>query len=1352
MMPATTSTSALQSTGIAEAVDSTPLSVTVTFSTPAAASTATARHRAEGDNNDKNDKSDKNDDNSEKEKTDLTADLTMAARLCALGADYYNGKSVPKNLQKAVEYFQPAANLGNAVAQWYLAFCYENGFGIAKDLNQAFHYYQLSAKQGNISAHNNLGRCYRAGYGTKVDLSLAFHYYQLAAKEGDEYGQHNLGNCYENGFGTEKNLILAFHYYQLTAKQGNNTSAQKNLERIKKDFKLQDYYDLGLKYFHGDGVPKDLQMAAELWQVSAKNSFFENGHAESQHALGCCYQSGEGVTKDSKKAFEWFHLAGEQQHTKAQYQVGRCYEWGEGVAKNNKKAFKHYEQAASQKYAAGQNAVGVCYYKGKGVRRDLSKAREFFQLSVEQDYSCAQYNLGLCYEYGIDVVEDIEKAISLYQSAIKQNSSDAKMNLGVLFSRGQGVSKDPEKASELWRSIEKEAFEAQLSFAEQDDPWAQFFIGSCYEFGVGFPKNFNKAKEFYEKSAGQEDPVGQKNLDRFKKENPKLFIPAEFFSTTNKSAVNKAASDPAAITSTPGAATAVTAVAVGAEPTGPAAAALVTTSPAATTTANASQAVISVVEPDATEVAAETATKTATPVALPVAAAGHSSAAKSIISAVSSLFSFSSPSSPPSTTRPAATVTASRKYQLGRNFELGKGVPKDLKKAIYYYELAKSQGDEDARKSLERLKREEQSQRSESSKSSESVENSEREVAQNTALSSNSEDNSRDKTNPRNRRVAMSISLTKEQLIYLDSLKSAGINPTLLNSALRDIQSIMTTAHDMELVFQWMKILVPKFNQLETVLALTDQLLQKDTKTKREQNYINDHLKLKNYQKRIQQELCRFITCYYLAPAGIFKLEDNKKDTVISAIGSVPVFGSFLKPFAAILSYANKKNRFNQMNRISELFTDTNQIVEVCCKFSRQITLIKRDDIQKQVNKEYQGWKKIIGLFEEAKAIIEQQWKDLAYSDATGVALTSEDKLAIMDGAYLLQQILSGDARVEKEQDLADQFTMILCGKSDGFSPDPISSASSENNIAYDFCFKRSQANDRPLTIAATTAVAAGALDAANAANTANIIHAGNAANASNAVDGENVVSKLSVANGVSIANGAIVADAVIVANAVSIVSEASVANGHNARNTMYPNHIAAGAINNTINNKSVFFERTARASTLPYHPLSNVVSHNFGGTLGSNPTERLTQKEFVRLYERIKIFDEQMRIFADKTNAKVDALRIEKEQDRLREEAGQREISELKKKLEELMLGVPVDGGNSAQAYALPLASPKNLNNEEMLKSGVNDLRDEVTHHRLEILQLKAALDEHQVANSRNEDGGKKNLMNKSNEKCSIM
>lgn len=72
-------------------------------------------------------------------------------------------------------------------------------------------------------------------------------------------------------------------------------------------YKADEHYNMGLRYYLGQGVDRDYDEAARHWHISA-----EDGHKDSQFMLGDMYYHGRGVEKDKKKAYAWFDTAAKQ--------------------------------------------------------------------------------------------------------------------------------------------------------------------------------------------------------------------------------------------------------------------------------------------------------------------------------------------------------------------------------------------------------------------------------------------------------------------------------------------------------------------------------------------------------------------------------------------------------------------------------------------------------------------------------------------------------------------------------------------------------------------------------------------------------------------------------------------------------------------------------------------------------------------------------------------------------------------------------------------------------------------------------------------------------------------------------
>ena len=131
---------------------------------------------------------------------------------------------------------------------------------------------------------------------------------------------------------------------------------------------------------------KKLYDAKQYTQAIAKlKPAAEKGHKKAQYRLGRCYDKGNGVPENDKKAFYWYSKAAAQGHAKAQYQVGKSYKSGKGAEKNITKAVEYFTKAAKQDNADAQFALGKCFLKGKGVPADKSRAKALIKKAVKND-------------------------------------------------------------------------------------------------------------------------------------------------------------------------------------------------------------------------------------------------------------------------------------------------------------------------------------------------------------------------------------------------------------------------------------------------------------------------------------------------------------------------------------------------------------------------------------------------------------------------------------------------------------------------------------------------------------------------------------------------------------------------------------------------------------------------------------------------------------------------------------------------------------------------------------------------------------------------------------------------------
>ncbi len=189
---------------------------------------------------------------------------------------------------KALEYFQLAADLGNAKGLRYIGSMYAYGTGVDRDYGKALEYYQRAADQGEASGLFSIGLLYYFGNGVEQDYGKAAESFQKAADLGDASAAVNLAYMYEHGEGVEQDYDLAQKYYLKAVDLGDSYA----------------YAGLGDLYRGGKGVEQDYAKAVEYYTLAA-----DQGVPAGMFGLGeCCYE-GKGLEKDPGKAAEWYRKA-----------------------------------------------------------------------------------------------------------------------------------------------------------------------------------------------------------------------------------------------------------------------------------------------------------------------------------------------------------------------------------------------------------------------------------------------------------------------------------------------------------------------------------------------------------------------------------------------------------------------------------------------------------------------------------------------------------------------------------------------------------------------------------------------------------------------------------------------------------------------------------------------------------------------------------------------------------------------------------------------------------------------------------------------------------------------------------
>ncbi len=123
---------------------------------------------------------------------------------------------------------QQQAQAGEAMAQLNLGAAYDNGIGVARDVDKALHWYQKAAEQGVAEAQFNLAHLLVA---EEMSAVLAAEWMHRAAAQGMTDAEYLLGVIYAEGIGVEMNKAEARRWLDKAAAKGHE-EAQRMLKQM----------------------------------------------------------------------------------------------------------------------------------------------------------------------------------------------------------------------------------------------------------------------------------------------------------------------------------------------------------------------------------------------------------------------------------------------------------------------------------------------------------------------------------------------------------------------------------------------------------------------------------------------------------------------------------------------------------------------------------------------------------------------------------------------------------------------------------------------------------------------------------------------------------------------------------------------------------------------------------------------------------------------------------------------------------------------------------------------------------------------------------------------------------------
>lgn len=438
----------------------------------------------------------------------------------AIGAAYAKGEGVEADYIEAKSWLEKAAAKGYPVAEERLGWLYCRGLGLPKDLSKAIEFYEAASELGSPAAKCALAELYEKGEGVEVDVGRATELYRSASADDHPTALRRLAELLFSDVAVEdKKEALAF------CRRAVNAS---DVEAI---------VDLGLAYEKGWGVDKDAKKASELYQKALAKGCktaavrLEELKPEVQCRRGVDCMEGTTCPRDFTLAREWLEKASAQGHVDSMVRLASILEKGLGCAIDIAQAIELYNRAAETGCPRAMAELGRLYREGTYVAEDLSKALNLLQRAASsQDKAVdgerwgvlyAFYDLAGMYRDGKGVKKDGLLAARLFLYAARQGNIPSCRALGIMYRDGDGVHKSQEKAdkwfSEMWRL-------ARVSLNPCDSR-AMDSLGDACQYGQGVGHDLNEAAGWWRKSVQLgENAASLLNVGR---QHPEIMLPGD---------------------------------------------------------------------------------------------------------------------------------------------------------------------------------------------------------------------------------------------------------------------------------------------------------------------------------------------------------------------------------------------------------------------------------------------------------------------------------------------------------------------------------------------------------------------------------------------------------------------------------------------------------------------------------------------------------------------------------------------------------------------------------------------------------------------------------------------------------
>lgn len=241
------------------------------------------------------------------------------------------------------------ASNGDSTSMYALAVAYEEGRYTEIDIDKALTWYERAADLGDKFAQVTLATILRQ----EGSYSEMNKWLERAAAQNHVLAQFRLGYSWELGLAGKVNYDLAEYWYRRAAMRGDSES----------------HFRLGLLYHRNRCFPPDEGASIRCFRRAANL-----GHLVALAYLGEYYEQGRFVIRNYQKAVDCYRRSARGGFAGAQFCLGQLLQCGLGVERSDEEGAWWIAQAADQGFCPAVYLMCMLSLEGRGIALDLCES------------------------------------------------------------------------------------------------------------------------------------------------------------------------------------------------------------------------------------------------------------------------------------------------------------------------------------------------------------------------------------------------------------------------------------------------------------------------------------------------------------------------------------------------------------------------------------------------------------------------------------------------------------------------------------------------------------------------------------------------------------------------------------------------------------------------------------------------------------------------------------------------------------------------------------------------------------------------------------------------------------------